>query len=172
MANRKENSRDSPNLDFTLKAMQQQFERLNMVLEDMRDRMDRQDEKLANLQNDWSDDRNSSRQNRRNHGGSEDEDSGRENRREMEEEYDFMMGRNRRRGDRHERNYWRFDHRDESLNNIKMKIPSFQGRNDPGIYLEWEKKMEFIFDCHNYSYAKKGEVGCDRVHWLCHSVVG
>jgi len=52
MANREENYRDSPNLDFTLKAMQQQFERLNMVLEDMRDRMDRQDEKLANLQND------------------------------------------------------------------------------------------------------------------------
>jgi len=32
--------------------MQQQFERLNMVLGDVRDRMDRQNEKLANLQND------------------------------------------------------------------------------------------------------------------------
>jgi len=52
MANREKNSRDSSNLDFTLKAMQQQFERLNMVLGDMRDRMDRQDEKLANLRND------------------------------------------------------------------------------------------------------------------------
>ena len=71
MANREKNSGDSPNLDFTLKAMQQQFERLNMVLGDIRDRMDRQDEKLANLQNDRSDDGNSSRRNRRNHGGSE-----------------------------------------------------------------------------------------------------
>jgi len=53
----------------------------------MRDRMDRQDEKLANLQNDQFDDGNSSRWNRRNHGGSEDEDSGRENRGETEEEY-------------------------------------------------------------------------------------
>ena len=79
--------------------------------------------------------------------------TGRENIREKEEEYDFMMGRNRHRGDRRERNYRRFDHRDGSLNNIKMKIPSFQGRNDPEIYLEWEKKMEFIFDCHNYSVA-------------------
>ena len=96
MTNREENSRDSRNLDFTHKAMQQQFERLNMVLEDMRDIMDRQDEKLANLQIDRSDDGNSSRRNRRNHEGSEDEDSGRENRREMEEEYDFMVGRNRR----------------------------------------------------------------------------
>jgi len=109
--------------------------------------MDRQDEKLANLQNDRYDDGNSSRRNRRNHGGSEDEDSGRENRRELEEEYDFMMGRNKRRGDRRERNYRRFDHRDGSLNNIKMKIPE--------IYLEWKKKMEFIFDCHNYLDAKK-----------------
>ena len=117
----------------------------------MRDKMDRQDEKLANLQNDRFDDGNSLRRNRRNRGGSEDEDSGRENRREMEEEYDFMMGRNRR-----ERNYRRFNHRDGSLNNIKMKIHSFQGRNDPEIYLEWKKKIEFIFDCHNYSDPKKG----------------
>ena len=36
-----------------------------------------------------------------------------------------------------------------------MKIPSFQGKSDPKAYLEWEKKMEFIFDCHNYSEAKK-----------------
>jgi hypothetical protein len=26
-----------------------------------------------------------------------------------------------------------------------MKIPSFQGRSDPEAYLEWEKKMEFVF---------------------------
>ena len=32
-----------------------------------------------------------------------------------------------------------------------MKISSFQGRNDPETYLEWEKKIELIFDCHNYS---------------------
>jgi len=41
--------------------MQQPFERLNMVLGDMRDRMNRQDEKLANLQNDRSNDGNSLR---------------------------------------------------------------------------------------------------------------
>ena len=42
-----------------------------------------------------------------------------------------------------------------NLGGIKMKIPSFQGRSDPEAYLEWEKKMEFIFDYHNYSEAKK-----------------
>jgi hypothetical protein len=36
-----------------------------------------------------------------------------------------------------------------------MKIPSFQGRTDPKTYLEWEKKIELIFDCHNYSEEKK-----------------
>ena len=36
-----------------------------------------------------------------------------------------------------------------------MKIPSFQGKNDPEVYLEWEKKVEFIFECHNYSKEKK-----------------
>jgi hypothetical protein len=32
---------------------------------------------------------------------------------------------------------------------------SFQGRTDPKAYLEWEKKIELIFDCHNYSEEKK-----------------
>ena len=42
---------------------------------------------------------------------------------------------------------------DNSLGSIKMKIPSFQGRSDPEAYLDWEKKVEFVFDCHNYSEA-------------------
>jgi hypothetical protein len=44
---------------------------------------------------------------------------------------------------------------DNNLGGIKMKIPSFQGRSDPEAYLEWEKKMEFVFDCHNYSETKR-----------------
>ena len=31
--------------------------------------------------------------------------------------------------------------KDSSLGSIKMKIPSFQSKNDPEAYLEWEKKM-------------------------------
>ncbi|XP_035543043.1 uncharacterized protein LOC118346125 [Juglans regia] len=45
--------------------------------------------------------------------------------------------------------------RDNDLGNIKIKIPSFQGKNDPEVYLEWETKMEMVFDCHNYSEIKK-----------------
>lgn len=45
--------------------------------------------------------------------------------------------------------------RDNNLGSIKMKIPSFQGKNDPEFYLEWERKVEHVFDCHNYSEEKK-----------------
>ena len=36
-----------------------------------------------------------------------------------------------------------------------MNIPSFQVRNDPEAYLEWEKKVELIFEYQNYSKEKK-----------------
>ena len=36
-----------------------------------------------------------------------------------------------------------------------MEIPSFQGNNDPEVYLEWERKVEMVFYCHNYSENKK-----------------
>ncbi|KAH9649363.1 Endonuclease [Citrus sinensis] len=44
---------------------------------------------------------------------------------------------------------------DHDLGSIKLKIPSFQGKNDPEVYLEWEKKVELVSDCHNYSEEKK-----------------
>lgn len=44
---------------------------------------------------------------------------------------------------------------DNHLGSIKMKIPSFQGKSDSETYLEWETKMEFVFDHHNYSESKK-----------------
>ena len=46
------------------------------------------------------------------------------------------------------------DRTDRNLENIKMKIPSFQGKNDPEAYLECEKKVDLIFECHNYSEEK------------------
>ena len=45
--------------------------------------------------------------------------------------------------------------RDNDLGGIKVKIPSFQGKKDPEAYLEWEKRMEIVFDCHNCSEIKK-----------------
>lgn len=39
---------------------------------------------------------------------------------------------------------------DKNLGSIEMKVPAFQGRNNPEAYLVWEKKIEFIFHYHNY----------------------
>ncbi|XP_016732632.1 uncharacterized protein [Gossypium hirsutum] len=36
-----------------------------------------------------------------------------------------------------------------------MSIPPFQGKSDPEAYLEWEKKIELVFECHNYLESKK-----------------
>ena len=35
-----------------------------------------------------------------------------------------------------------------------MKIPFFQGKNDLDAYLEWERKVELVFNCPNYSKEK------------------
>ncbi|RDX97024.1 hypothetical protein CR513_20255, partial [Mucuna pruriens] len=43
---------------------------------------------------------------------------------------------------------------DNYLGNIKMTISTFQGKNDPKLYLEWERKVEDVFDYHNYSKEK------------------
>ena len=61
-------------------------------------------------------------------------------------------GPDRRRYDQERRNNWR---EDDNLGSIKSKIPEFKGRNDPEAYLEWEKRIENIFDFHHYSDRKK-----------------
>ena len=49
----------------------------------------------------------------------------------------------------------RHEEEDGDLSRIKFTIPSFQGKSDPDTYFEWEKKMELIFNYHNYSENKK-----------------
>ena len=44
---------------------------------------------------------------------------------------------------------------DDNLGNIKMNIPEFRGRSDPEEYLDWERKIERVFDCHDYAERKK-----------------
>jgi seryl-tRNA synthetase len=48
-----------------------------------------------------------------------------------------------------------YEDMDEDVDTIKLKIPNFQGKNDPKDYLEWDKKIDWIFDCHSYSEQKK-----------------
>ncbi|KAG2696948.1 hypothetical protein I3760_07G084100 [Carya illinoinensis] len=135
---------------FMLQAMQQQFERLNMMLGEVRDRIDQQDEVIKNLHGGRDRRR---REPRREH-DYEDEGDG-----EDEEDLISEVGMGRHREVRRERGF-RGNPRgrdgvDRDLESIKMKIPSFQGRTDPEAYLEWEKKIELIFECHNYSEEKK-----------------
>jgi hypothetical protein len=33
-----------------------------------------------------------------------------------------------------------YEEMDGDLDTIKLKIPNFQGKNDPEVYLEWEKR--------------------------------
>lgn len=53
---------------------------------------------------------------------------------------------------------WNFQERggvDGDLDNIKMQLLALQGWNDPKAYLEWEKKIELIYNCYNYFEDKK-----------------
>jgi hypothetical protein len=121
------------------------------VLGEVRDRMDHQETAIRNLQGG----RDRRQHERRveneyeNDGGGEDE-----------EDLASEVGSGRHRRVRRERGHeWRNpggrDGVDRSLGSIKIKIPSFQGRTDPEVYLEWEKKIDLVFDCHNYSEEKK-----------------
>ena len=39
-----------------------------------------------------------------------------------------------------------------------LKISAFKGKTDPEAYLDWEKKVEMIFDIHRYSEEKKAKL--------------
>jgi hypothetical protein len=87
-------------------------------------------------------------------GDHEDEFKGEEDQASLNGEGRFVPRRERRGRGFRTGPRWR-DGTNKNLGNIKMMIPSFQGKNDPEAYLEWEKKVELIFECHNYSGEKK-----------------
>nr|XP_009769379.1 PREDICTED: uncharacterized protein LOC104220246 [Nicotiana sylvestris] len=128
--------------DFTLQAMHQQFERLNLQLQEMRDTIADQNDTIAELRRE----NNVRPQARRNvpHAPIVNQ----ENPIDDFNDIDFdRVGRDRR-GQR-----GRVE--DDNISSIKMKMPSFKGARDPDLYLDWERKVEAIFDCHNYSEGKK-----------------
>ncbi|KAJ9536656.1 hypothetical protein OSB04_un000129 [Centaurea solstitialis] len=120
-------SNDERENDFTVQAMQQQFQRLGVVLEGVMERLERierRDEEEPRTPRSYQ-----------------------EEEYEGEEEYEDRPRQPRRRR--------RNQRADGGFSNIKMKIPEFQGKSDPEAYLEWEKKVDLIFDCNNYSEDKK-----------------
>ena len=98
-----------------------------MVFNDIRDRMDRQDVVIASLHEEHPQRAPNARRQER-HARVDDFDDNHKD--EFEDEKDLR---------------WQGGI-DRNLGNIKMKIPSFQGKIDPEAYLEWEKKVELIFD--------------------------
>jgi len=120
---------EADNSFFVLRAMQQQFEWLNLVLEEVKDRMDQQEVVIRNLQG--------GRDRRRRAPSVENEIK---NKGDDDDEEDIAsevgMGgvdrpRGGRRGRGHGRNPKGRDGVDRNLGSIKVKIPSFQGRTDP-----------------------------------------
>ncbi|XP_071902760.1 uncharacterized protein [Coffea arabica] len=44
---------------------------------------------------------------------------------------------------------------DDALKEVKIKIPTFQGTSDPAVYLEWEQRIEMVFECQYYTEEQK-----------------
>jgi hypothetical protein len=120
------------------------------VFGEVRDRMNHQEAAIRNLQGGRDRRRHEPRVENEyeNEGDGEDE-------KDLASEVGSDRHRRFRREKGHEGNRGGQDCLDRNLGSIKMKIQSFQGRTDREVYLEWEKKIDLVFDCHNYSKEKK-----------------
>ena len=45
-----------------------------------------------------------------------------------------------------------------ALKGLKIQVPAFKGKSDPEAYLEWEGRIEMVFDCYDYSEEQKVKV--------------
>ena len=124
-----------------LHSLQQQFESMNVVFNNIQDRMDRQGAVIASLREKRPRRAFNARRQRR-HACLDDSDDYHKDRFEDEDDQaslnneDRFVPRGERRGRGFRRNPRWLDGTDRNLGNIKMKIPSFQGKNDPKVYLE------------------------------------
>ena len=147
----KDTSSSSTN-DLVIQAMQQQFERMFNMMAGVNEKLERHDGILNQLQGE-------PRQRRRPPIDQEDY----EGEDDLDDDQVTLVGQQinpRRQARRGRQN----DDVDCNLGSIKMKIPSFQGRNDPDVYFEWERKVELIFECHNYSEEKKVKLTADKTN--------
>ncbi|XP_060196250.1 uncharacterized protein LOC132625655 [Lycium barbarum] len=139
--------------DFTLQAMHQQFERWTLQFQEIKDAIAEQNETIAELrrggQHVVQPQNNPRPQNRRNmpHGPIVNQENPID---DFVDDLDVNLDRVGR-----DRRGQRGRVEDDNINSIKMKMPTFKGTRDPDLYLDWERKVEAIFDCHNYSEAKK-----------------
>ncbi|CAL9238576.1 unnamed protein product [Arabidopsis halleri] len=52
----------------------------------------------------------------------------------------------------------------DNLKGLKLKIPPFHGKNDPDAYLEWEKKIEIVFNLQHYTEINRVRVATTRFY--------
>ena len=120
------------------------------MLGEVKDRMDHQETAIRNLQDG---------RDRRRHEPRVENEYKNEGDGEDKEDLASEIGSGRHRRVRREKglegNLGGRDSVNRDLGSIKMKIPSFQGRTNLEVYLEWKKKIELVFDYHKYSEEKK-----------------
>ncbi|XP_058006772.1 uncharacterized protein LOC131182140 [Hevea brasiliensis] len=158
---------------FYQQALVQHLERIGTQLSNLADRIERIEQNSGNGRQNINEGQNRARGSRVNNAPPTD-DWGDENDDDSDEEDDQHSaahddhyrprgmrgnrggrggGRNLRRGNMEEaRGRGRVD---GNISGIKMKIPPFQGKANPDAYLEWQRKVDLIFYCHNYSEEKK-----------------
>lgn len=85
--------------------------------------------------------------NRQAHVGEDIEDGNQEDIRDFKEEGNKVPMVWKSRGINGRGSSWRPP---QNFGSIKMKMPPFLGKNDLELYLEYEKKLEHIFEYHNY----------------------
>ncbi|GKV11636.1 hypothetical protein SLEP1_g22876 [Rubroshorea leprosula] len=125
---------------FMLKAMQQQFQRLDIMFGEIKDKMEKQDAAIAKLYQT----QNGSPNLRRNDANDDFDDNYKDAFNNDAQNSNFSMGRfmrdrggQRYRFNKGDQNLARWgDWQDHDLGSIKMKIPPFQGKNDLDVYLE------------------------------------
>lgn len=66
-----------------------------------------------------------------------------------------MRHRRPRRPERGRDQDWNEHPQRQGNNDLKLTAPTFAGRINPEAYLEWERRMESIFEYYNYTDAKK-----------------
>ena len=151
------NESATPNADvaFQLRAMGQQLELLSRTCKDLKDDMNSIKQQHRGADRRGNTVRTAVRNNNSYFEEYVDENAGVD-----EDDYDFAsVGQGMRSGPNRARRNVNFrgmgNYDDMDGENIKLKIPNFEGKNDPEAYLEWEKKVDWIFDCHSYSEQKK-----------------
>ncbi len=142
---------------LNIQALQQQFQRMNAQLEEIRERLDHNDQQVNQIQQGTMP--RGRRQNRRPSIPPADHVDTYEG---ENEEFDdeTSLASIRRQRDHRPRRHRQHMHQnrdvvDRNTGSIKLSLPPFQGKNDPDAYIEWERKVELVFDCHNYSEEKK-----------------